>query len=282
MSSNQLLNSVPGPLRRAARTLGLTRFIRPLLIKRYGMPAIGMLEGYRVCDGDINLYANGSWEPDVSRIVERVVQPGWTCVDVGAHKGYYTLLLAKLVGPSGRVVSFEAHPDNAAAVRRNVKINGLDSRVRVENLAISDSASKNIPLYFGRRNSSYEWNILGQDLAGNVTEQALTIGATSLDAYFPPGSRIDFVKMDIEGAEKLALVGMRRLLNECHPVVAVEFHDDLAWAKRDELLNAGYSLYDIALERWVAPDHATRIYECLAVPSQKRALIDGGSPQAQG
>jgi len=63
-----------------------------------------------------------------------------------------------------------------------------------------------------------------------------------LDGWYPPGAQLDFVKIDVEGAEGLVLAGMRRLLREARPVLAVEFHDDEAWTSRHELLDAGYAL----------------------------------------
>lgn len=60
------------------------------------------------------------WEHESLAWCRRVVQPGVTVVDAGAHIGYYTRLLAEMVGPSGRVLAFEPHPESVAVLRRNV------------------------------------------------------------------------------------------------------------------------------------------------------------------
>jgi FkbM family methyltransferase len=225
-----------------------------------------------MCGEGIGVYLEDNYEPDVCRIIEEIVQPGWVCVDVGAHKGYYTLLLAKTVGEQGYVIAFEAHPDNAAVVLRNAMINDYGKRVRVENIAISDGSSSRVRLFPGRQRSSAEWNIVGHDVSGNQTEPELEVPATSLDAYFSAAQPVDFIKIDIEGAEALALSGMRRVLRESQPVVLIEFHDAAGWLGRRELFEAGYGLRDVVTGRWLDPDRATeRVYHCLAVPSQARA-----------
>ena len=78
------------------------------------------------------------------------------------------------------------------------------------------------------------------------------------------------MKIDIEGAEAQALVGMRRILRESRPVVLVEFHNETGWAGREHLLTAGYSLRDAKNTRWLDPAAANvhRVYHCLAVPEE--------------
>lgn len=204
--------------------------------------------------------------------IERIVQPGWICADLGANIGFFTLLLARLVGPTGRVIAFEAHPSNAELVSRNVRNNGYSSRAKVENIAVSDGSKEKVELYPGRKNESTgewsmgEWNIVGCDVLGQAKEPAMVVAACSLDNYFPPGSRLDLVKMDIEGAEALALVGMRRILREARPILLIEFHSDEGWAGRQELHAAGYRLYDME-QREIDPIRDTqRLYHVIATP----------------
>lgn len=179
------------------------------------------------------------YEPELTASIEAVVQPGWTCADVGAHVGNITDTLVRLVGEHGHVVAFEAHPANADALRdrfRRIRV------VEVVHAAVSDGSSERIALYAGRNDNSTEWNVVGHDVEGTPTRVELEVPAVALDDWFAPGAQLDFVKIDVEGAEGLVLAGMRRLLRERRPVLAVEFHDDDAWDSRVELLEAGYSL----------------------------------------
>ena len=121
-----------------------------------------------------------------------------------------------------------------------------------------------VVLYAGRHRWHAEWNIVGHDVDGRPTEAALEVPAVSLDAAFPPGSRLDLVKIDVEGAEGLVLAGMRRLLADARPALVVEFHDANGWDSRRILLDAGYRLYDMS--GVPIPADGGRVYHCLALP----------------
>jgi FkbM family methyltransferase len=255
---------LPRPIRTLVRSL-INRYFE---LRSY--PLAGVLTGCRMRGEFLISYREGTYVPEVCRIIVRNVQLGWVCVDVGAHIGYFTLLLAKLVGEHGRVIAFEAHPKNAERLCSNVKINGYEARVQVENMAVSDGIHRWMKLFSGRKHSSFEWNIVGHDVEGNITQAELEIPATSLDAYFPLGSRVDFVKMNIEGAEAQALRGMRRLLQKCKPLVFVEFHDKDGWNGREELFAAHYYLYSLENAKWLDSERdIQRVYHCLAVPKER-------------
>jgi FkbM family methyltransferase len=215
-----------------------------------------------------------AYEPDVSAALEALVRPGWTCADVGAHHGAITRRLARLVGPTGRVIAFEAHPDNVRELERTLAAEHLDARVRIENLAVTDGSRTRVELHSGRRHSSAEWNIVGTDLEGRPTPPELEVRATSLDAYFESqGVAVDLVKIDVEGAEREVFVGMRRLLRERRPELVLEFHDEAGWGGRHELFDAGYDLYEMSGARLDPAKDVERRYHCLALP-RERPLTD--------
>jgi FkbM family methyltransferase len=225
-------------------------------------------------------YSAGVTEAKVTEAIAAVVQPGWTCLDVGAHKGYFTLLLARVTGEAGRVISFEAHPDNAAATLRHVVVNGVAERVQVINKAVSDGKESEVLLYFGRDSSPFEWNIIGHDVLGHATEAALRVPCLALDDYFTADERIDFVKMDIEGAEGMALAGMHRILEESHPVLLVEFHNQDVWDSRRELIPETYTIYDISKGEVVSREQEEFVHQCLMIPTERESSIE--IPYARG
>lgn len=212
------------------------------------------------------LSAHPCYEPDICQAIERIVQSGWTCADVGAHVGVITQVFARKVGPTGLVIAFEAHPENARLLRENVSANGWEKLVRVENLAVTDGSCGRVWLFAGRECRPSEWNIVGHDVDGARTHPEMEVPARALDDYFPSGSRLDLVKIDVEGAEAQVLAGMRRLLRETRPVAIIEFHDEVGWAGRQELLAAAYDLYDMSGRRLDPVRDVQRVYHCLALP----------------
>lgn len=154
------------------------------------------------------LYMNGThYEMMVKKFLCARVKQGEVVIDVGAHVGYYTLLLARKVGPKGVVVAFEPQPQLARAIVKSVELNGI-RRVIVETKAVSDRNGKVFlfqPKDTGR-----------SSLAGRLTDEdrLLEVETVSLDDYcFSKKLIPSLIKMDIEGAELLALRGMQRLLS---------------------------------------------------------------------
>jgi len=208
-----------------------------------------------------------TYETEMVNIIKKIVKPGWICADVGAHHGIITSQLAKLVGNDGLVIAFEALPENAKICGINMAIKGFKNNVKIENMAITDREKSDIWLFNGRNSSSYEWNIVGHDVAGHETVPRFKIRTGSLDNYFRNYNQLDFLKIDIEGAAHLALAGMRqRILSSIKPTLIIEFHNDLEWiAGKAELLNANYELYDIH-RNCSAKDSDHFVYHCLATP----------------
>lgn len=204
------------------------------------------------------------YEPELTAAIERIVEPGWTCADVGAHVGNVTETLVRLVGRSGQVVAFEAHPANADQLRDRFRA----QIVEVVNAAVSDGSTERLALYAGRHNHSTEWNVLGHDVEGTPTRLVFEVPAVALDSWFSPGKPLHFVKIDVEGAEGFVLAGMRRVLREQRPVLAIEFHDEEGWAGRRELLDADYALNRTDGSA-IGPTDA-RVYHVIARPSTFR------------
>jgi len=227
----------------------------------YGWRLSGVLEGRRLClsrcsSGEHQLLAP-RYEAEVCNAMRGLLCPGWTCADVGAHIGYMTLLMAKLVGAGGHVYAFEAAPENAQLLQQNVRLNGYERRVTVENCAVADGLEPETTLFAGP--STFEATIMARGW------QALCrVPAIALDRYFASGQRLDFIKMDIEGGEVRALPGMKRLLREAGPIVLLEIHD-IGGPAVAHLEAAGYVLYDMAFHP-VNGDGVRRLRHCLAAP----------------
>lgn len=150
--------------------------------------------------------------PEVDFIREHV-RSGMTVVDVGANIGLFTLLFASLAGASGRVYAFEPGPLSFGLLKTNLALNGYRS-VTVENAAVSDFSGET-ELHICPTGES-DNRITGFE---TYESERLPIKCFALDDYFKPGTRVDFVKMDIQGAEVKTLNGMRRVIADNPSIV---------------------------------------------------------------
>jgi FkbM family methyltransferase len=139
-------------------------------------------------------------------VLSELVKPGMTVVDVGANVGLYSLLFAQLVGPKGRVVSFEPDPDIFPLLRENCAANGA-AHVEVHPLALGSQADRlmlhRVPLNSGD-------NHLGSR-GGTLFDRLVEVEVSSLDALMPE-LRPHFIKVDVQGWELSVLRGMEKIV----------------------------------------------------------------------
>ncbi len=155
----------------------------------------------------LNLFSSGMYEPFETEIVKTEIRKGDIVLDIGANIGYYTLIFAKLVGPEGKVFGFEPDPDNFALLKKNVEANNYHNVVLV-NKAVSSKNGK-IKLYRSDDIGDHRTYDSGDG------RKFVEIEAIRLDDYFDQGNaRVDFIKMDIQGAEWEAIQGMSLLLQK--------------------------------------------------------------------
>lgn len=160
-----------------------------------------------------HLIMRGCWEPWITKAIATRVEPGWRCIDVGAHMGYYTLLLADLVGDQGRVLAVEPNPANASLAWDNVKLNGFEDRVELHRNACSDGAREMKLSVPGRYTGGAS---LRADAAGDV------VHVSRLDTMVE-SPEWDFIKIDVEGHEREVLRGMKQIIEASeHLAIAVE------------------------------------------------------------
>jgi len=148
--------------------------------------------------------------------LERLVEPGMRVLDVGANLGLYTVLLARRVGPAGRVVAFEPDPELCALLRENCALNGC-ANVDAHALALG-RRSERLRLHRLVLNSGD--NSLGSR-DGDWFREEVEVEVVALDDHLPD-LRADFVKIDVQGWEVDVLSGMERLLAS-GPRLYVEF-----------------------------------------------------------
>jgi FkbM family methyltransferase len=175
----------------------------------------GRLRGRKWIVGSSNLEcALGVYEREKTALFEKVVGAGSTVYDIGAHVGFYTVLSSQLVGSKGIVVAFEPFPDNMSYLQRHISMN-LCENVTAFQIAVSD---KNGVTGFSQGETS--------SMGRLSTNGELLIKTCSIDALLairkilPP----NFMKIDIEGAELLALEGAKSTLLKHRPTIFLATH----------------------------------------------------------
>jgi FkbM family methyltransferase len=154
----------------------------------------------------LRLHRLGRMGRDESAALGRIVRPGMTVLDVGGNLGLYTLLLSRLVGPAGRVVSFEPDPDLFALLQRNISLNGC-TNVEAHNLALGRQHDR---LVLRRMILNSGDNTLGAGGSG-LFRREIETEVVALDEYLP-SLQPDLVKIDVQGWELEVLRGMERTL----------------------------------------------------------------------
>jgi len=191
-------------------------------------------------DLSAHLLLDGYWEIWVTRVMADLVKPGMVCVDVGAHLGYYTLLMADLAGPGGRVHAFEPNPDLCRRLTRSVRINGFEPTVSVHAWPLLDQDDLPVRLVVpsGRPGGGHVARVEGSVPPGGLR-------ARRLDG-FAEIAHVDVVKLDAEGSEPAIWRGMERLLAQDRPMsVVLEFTADRHADPEgflDRIAGAGFSL----------------------------------------
>jgi FkbM family methyltransferase len=166
--------------------------------------------------------ALGYVEPEVQQVLAERLEPGDTFYDVGANIGYFTLIAARLVGPSGKVVAVEPQPEAVRRLRHNLELNGFD-HVTIVEAAIGDEEGES-PLVVSPE-GILEWAALEPSPPRELP--SIRVRTTTLDRLRTglPAPRL--VKLDVEGAEGRAVAGMRELLRHDRPAVVCEVHASL-------------------------------------------------------
>ena len=197
-------------------------------------------------------YVFGTHEPHVMRTIQDVVRPGWTAADVGANIGYATLLLAKCVGPSGRVLAFEPLAENFRMLEENILLN-RHPNVTAENLALMAHAGR-IELRTATPGAMTWAASAALDASKAVETQSAE--AITLDEYAERNgiARIDFLKMDVEGAEADVLAGMTAILDRHKPVLLIEIHQSGLYGENHPVLvklrERKYKISDLGPRNW--------------------------------
>jgi FkbM family methyltransferase len=145
------------------------------------------------------------------------IKPGFTVLDVGAHQGLTTVLLAMCAGPTGVVHAWEASPSNAAMIARNARLNNLN------NVVVHPYAAGDKKGFIPVQDSLGSFMVLPSE---NDPRMSMKVDVVTLDDDYDHARKVDFLKIDVDGADLEVMLGARRILSD-RPYINLELHSFL-------------------------------------------------------
>lgn len=221
---------------------------------------------------DRTIYCTGGWEPLETMVIAAALKPGDGFVDVGANIGFFSLLAHRLVGPTGRVHAVEATPSTADLLSGNIMLNDAGT-IRVHRCAAGDREGHVGMMVHDAGN-------IGSNHLSFAEGTGTKIPLCRLDGLLA-GEAIRLIKLDIEGAEAMALRGAGVLLDgDAAPALLFEFSPTMLRSMGDDpaallhyLEGKGYTIYEIH------PDRLTRRGEAILARVQTYLLaLKPGDP----
>jgi FkbM family methyltransferase len=231
------------------------RLLRPLTRNRVYTVRHGLARGLRVRGGLDFLPL--PMTPEEQFLDARSFR-GMTVYDIGAFEGIHTCFFARAVGPEGRVVAFEPHPDNHRIVRERTQLNGFQhvSIVPVALGASESLATLAVPRgerSMGTLDRSRKTGFLSSGDVKTIDVPVEVLDHLRVQRELPTP---DFVKIDVEGFELQVLRGMAKLLAEVGPALFIEVHGEDSGARASTarevlgfLQSFGYGAYHVEAYR---------------------------------
>ncbi len=159
----------------------------------------------------------GGYEREVASVFRRFLRPGMGVIDIGANMGFFSMLSAALVGEAGFVLAVEPNPGNARLLECSRRVNGF-GQMQVAQVAAGVGTGM---LALHTSHSTGTASAVADDLAAMLA--ARTVPSLALDCLVPAGRSIDFIKIDVDGGEYLALLGCAGTIARHHPLILSEF-----------------------------------------------------------
>ncbi len=172
---------------------------------------------------DYSIIAFGVYDPMLANFIDKHIRAGMVCLDVGANKGIIGLYLARKAGPTGAVHCFEPVPALVRRLEQHVERNNLGSIVKIHEFALSNHTGKILMSITDQDNANQGTGSIVSNgdvrLSPQIDIKTMTLDEFALRTGL---ERLDFVKVDIQGAEPLFLEGGACTLRKFHPDLVME------------------------------------------------------------
>ena len=212
---------------------------------------------------EVGLLATGTWDEDIWDWIKGYLQPGRVMIDVGAHIGTMTLRGAKAVGETGKVLAVEPNPDTVAKLQANIAASHARNII-VEPVAAGSKPGE-LELFIGSKINSGTSSLSKENAEehGAHNAQSVKVPIQRLDDLVEKAglTRIDIIKVDVEGAETQVLTGGMESIKKYHPVLVLETVDAMLKNMGSSLAELEALLQSLGYERTrESADHANAIW----------------------
>ncbi|MFT5492563.1 MAG: FkbM family methyltransferase [Limisphaerales bacterium] len=204
---------------------------------------------------DLNKY--GFREGEQLHLVRKTLRPGMCVFDIGGNIGYYTCLAARIVGEKGKVYAVEPDPENCALLRKNIELNGYESFVEIEELAISDQNGEqkfNLANVSNRHSFHNLTDDPGDEHTADQDGRSISVQMRDLPTFLGDRRRPDYLRMDVEGHEVEVLRNLAEVSAslDWRPDVMFEVHDWYYNMKSHDIRRPLTKLFDLGYEpQWL-------------------------------
>ena len=197
-------------------------------------------------------YLNGNHEPWLQEFLKKELKKGFCFYDIGAHKGFFTIIASTIVGEDGKIVAFEPDPRNYIFLKRNVEINNLKNVFIVRKALFSYVGKINFFLsnFFSNWTESRVLN--STEMSFKKENNLIEVECTTLDEFISENKNFypDLIKIDVEGAEIEILEGASETLKNIKPIWFIEVH---AYQEIDSVISL-FKKFDYKIEI-LTPSH---------------------------
>lgn len=202
---------------------------------------------------DNEIRAGRDWEPKVTQWIESQLQPGDVAIDIGANIGWFAMIMAKAVGPSGVVVALEPEPSFRERLLRHKIINQIEN-IRISHYAVGAQGGI---AWCVKNAGPYHSSAVMKHVDPGSEYSSVEVAVIAIDDWLD-SDRLDLMKIDVDGWEEQVLLGARQTIETFSPRIAIEIADK---STADLLVSYGYQLW---WERGMRPMSPQEIHQTLS------------------
>ncbi|MEZ4909563.1 MAG: FkbM family methyltransferase [Saprospiraceae bacterium] len=186
-----------------------------------------------------SIFWTGFHHVNETLFLKKFLKPHMTFIDIGANQGEFSLIAASIL-KNGRILAFEPVSFQRDLLQKNKDLNDFNN-IEIFSFGLSDKAGK-LPIYTSTNTEIHHGIHEGLSSLYSSSERSEMQEIVDLkvfdDIFFDNLSRLDFIKIDVEGAELFALKGMTRSIQKYKPIILIEINEGT-------FKNAGYSTADV-------------------------------------